>query len=148
MISVKVLSIGSPLTSLVLQDSSRVRDALYLLQIPDNRYSEVSLSVNGNAATLDSQLKEGDILIYVFPIRGEACAKVAGDIWLVHQYDPDDIFPSNFHAHNHVRPETLDLHTGNVFNAVTRQFSRKLGRKHLQQVRKQLPARLLRTRFA
>lgn len=55
-------------------------------------------------------------------------------IWRVHKSDADTIFPSNFHAVNIETGEKLDLYTGEVFNPVSKQLTRKLPKKAMRYV--------------
>jgi hypothetical protein len=52
--------------------------------------------------------------------------------WRVHKSDPDDLFPSDFHAHNIDDPEVLDLHTGDVYDSRTKKWLRKLKPKTMR----------------
>lgn len=47
-------------------------------------------------------------------------------IWRVHAYDPDEFFPSNFHAHNAEEPEVLDIYTGRVYSKVNKKELRSI----------------------
>lgn len=50
-------------------------------------------------------------------------------IWRVHKNDPDDIFPSDFHADRVDAPEKLDLYTGNVYSKVNKLLIKNLPKK-------------------
>jgi hypothetical protein len=100
--------------------------------------------LNGRLVPLNRRVKDGDIitLVPIGGIRGEALSKVGGDIWVVHQYDKDCIFPSDCHGHNQVRPEKIDFRTGSIFHAKNKTPIRKYGKKKLQQAIEQLPERI------
>ena len=77
--------------------------------------------------------------------RASAPVKLRGDYWLVHQNDPDDNWPSDFHAHNRVRPEVMDCYTGNIFDSRTKRLKRKYRPKHLAMFLAALPKRVRRS---
>jgi hypothetical protein len=81
--------------------------------------------------------------IVIFPsAQAGAPVKMAGDYWLVHQNDPDDVWPSDFHAHNQTRPETLDCYTGEIYDPRSRKRVRKYNLKKLNTLLSQLPDRV------
>lgn len=43
-------------------------------------------------------------------------------IWRVHNNDPDDIFPSAFHADRVDKAEKLDLYTGSVYSKINKEL--------------------------
>jgi|TARA_B100001971_G_C18188204_1_gene536943 hypothetical protein len=63
--------------------------------------------------------------------------KCGGKVWKFHKYDPDDIFPSKLHGHNHEDKEKVDVYTGEVFDATTRQLKRKLGKQELNRIQEE-----------
>lgn len=107
---------------------------------------DLEIRVCGQAVDRTYSLKDGDIITLVPKggIKGEATFKIAGDIWQVHQNDPDENFPSDFHAHNKAHPETLDIYTGNVYSARTRQLVRRIPDKQLEAILRRVPKRLIR----
>jgi hypothetical protein len=104
------------------------------------------IRVGGQIVSGSHPLQDGDIITLVLAggIKGAYDVPVANGPWRVHQNDPDDIFPSDFHAHNIARAETLDIYTGNVYNPVTKQLTRRLSKKHFRQFHRALPERLKR----
>lgn len=55
-------------------------------------------------------------------------------VWVVHKYDADDNFPSDLHAHNKDAAETLDLYTGNIYDAKTKKYLRSLSKKAMNHI--------------
>ena len=138
---VKIAQLGARVVEVSLKSGS-VDDALTTAGISSEGYV---MYVGGFPVNRTHFLEDGDtiILVRASGIRGEATVKVAGDIWRIHQNDPDEIFPSNFHAHNEIGSETLDLYTGRVFDPRTKQFKRKLPKKQLDTLYQKLPKKLL-----
>lgn len=107
----------------------RIGAKIQAIQLPDNRLSELQKIVstkkggsfyrNGKELDNNSLLNDGDIIIYIFPIRGAVIVRKHGKIWWVHKYDPDRL-PSDFHAHNYVDREVLDLYTGVLYKPGTK----------------------------
>jgi len=53
----------------------------------------------------------------------ERTSHTAGGHWRVHKSDADDVWPSDFHAHNLEDPrEKMDMYTGDVYNSTTKKY--------------------------
>ena len=105
---------GSKLSDIVSNNISFTRDGSFYRQ--------------GKIINLNSVLRDGDIIVYAFPIRGEATVRRNGKIWVIHKND-NDIKPSDFHMHNYQDRETLDLYTGFIYRAHSNQKMFKLSEK-------------------
>ncbi len=92
---------------------------------------------------LERPYQPGTKIGILISARARASVKMDGDHWRVHQNDPDDNWPSDFHAHNltHHR-ETLNCYTGEIFDPTTRQFKRKYSGKQLRCLLNKLPERV------
>lgn len=120
----------------------------------DDALAASGLSVEGFQIRLDGKivggrhpLQDGDIITLVLAggIRGAHDIKVNNHKWRVLQNDPDDIFPSDFHAHNKSgRKETVNLYNGEVFDATTGQVVRQLSKKHFNQFYEELNRKRIR----
>lgn len=97
---------------------------------------------SGDDPFLDQPYQAGTKIRFFTSAEAGAPVKMGGDYWLIHQNDPDDNWPSDFHAHNKVRPETLDRYTGNIYDPRTGQLRRKYRRKQLTQLLAKLPERI------
>jgi hypothetical protein len=93
-------------------------------------------------AFLNEPYQPGTKLSLLISGRAGACVKMAGDCWLIYQNDPDENWPSNFHAHNRVRPETLDCHTGKIYDPRTKKLVRQYSPKRLKMFQSQVPDRV------
>ncbi len=121
----------------------RIGAKIQAIQLPDNKLSELQKIVstkkggsfyrNGKRLNKNSLLKDGDIVIYVFPIRGAVTVRRHGKIWMIHKYDAHG-FPSDFHAHNYVDNEVLDLYTGFLYKSHTKVKMAKLYKKDYKAV--------------
>jgi hypothetical protein len=129
MISITLLRIGK-VQELQVENGSTVRDVFSLLKLSEEKFP--GIYINGERRNPDATLEESDILGLFFPIRGEVTLKRNGQIWRAHKADPDDQFPSDFHAHNIAAPETLNLYTGVVYDARNRKYLKKLPKKVMQ----------------
>ena len=132
---IKIIMWGHQVIEVCL-DSGSVHDALAIADVSIDRWG---INVNGHRVSSNHMLENGDCIVLApLTARGEACFKVAGRKWAVHKYDPDDIFPSDFHAHDYEHRETLDLYTRNVFDSVTRKSKGRLAKKHFETLLHQL----------
>ena len=126
-ITISVLIFGGSVKKMQARDGITVREVMAELSAPETIYT--CILINGKRQTLDTILKDADLLVLVFPIRGEATVRRNGNAWRIHANDQDDIFPSDFHAHNIETGEILDLRTGLLYNPRTRQPLAALHRK-------------------
>ena len=55
-------------------------------------------------------------------------------VWAIHKYDADDNFPSDLHAHRKDEAETMDLYTGDVYDAKTKNYLRTLSKKAMNHI--------------
>jgi hypothetical protein len=97
-----------------------------------------AIFVSGIKVDLGHPLGDGDKVLLVRPIRGEVTARVNGNVWRMHQNDPDTVFPSDFHAHNQRAPEVVNLYDGSVYDARTRNLIRRMRARELRQVLEKL----------
>lgn len=97
-----------------------------------------TIIVSGVKVNPAHPLRDGDKLLLLAPIRGEVTARVNGNVWRMHQNDPDTVFPSDLHAHNQTAPEVVDLYNGRVYDAKTRKLIGRLSKKELAEVREKL----------
>jgi hypothetical protein len=72
----------------------------------------------------------------MFHLR-EFFIKKNGDKWEFHKYDADG-FPSKPHGHCAEKSEKLDVNSGVIYNARTRQPVRKVSPKKLVEIRQSL----------
>lgn len=131
MVSITALRIGN-VQNLQVENGSTVRDVFSLLNVSEELYP--GIYINGERQSPEAVLEEGDILGLFFPIRGEVTLKRRGQKWRVHKADVDDQFPSDFHAHNVGAPETLNLYTGEVYDARSKKHLRRLPKKIMQDI--------------
>ena len=123
-----------------LQMSSGVEEvSAYKFELPNGLKVRVD---SEDDPFLNEPYQEGTKITFSVSAEGAAPVKLRGDYWLVHQNDPDDIWPSDFHAHNKVRPETMDCYTGDIFDPRTKQWKRKYRPKQLAAFLAALPERV------
>lgn len=126
-IQVKFVRIGASVQVVKLFENSQVKDLVRALNIT---IKNGAFFRKGTKLNLETKLNDGDILIYSFSIQGEATVKRNGEIWRIHKSDPDNLIPSNFHAHNMADyRETLDLYTGYIYKLHSRNIIAKLSDK-------------------
>jgi len=59
-------------------------------------------------------------------------------VWFVHKSDPDNHFPSDFHADREDAPEKLDIYTGKVYDRRSKRCVRTMPRKAMLLIRGRL----------
>lgn len=129
-INIKFARIGARVQIIELLENSLVSDLKNRLSITRENGSFYR---RGSKLNLDTALKDKDIIIYAFSIKGEATVRRDGKVWQIHKNDPDP-FPSDFHAHNYVDNETLDLYTGFLYKSNTRDKIAMLSKKDYKAV--------------
>lgn len=136
---VRIVALGHSSVN-VAADSGKLDDALKAAG-----FSPVGLAIGVWRAGVKASppLEDGDIITCVPAggIRGEATIKAGGRVWRVHLNDPDP-FPSDLHAHSRERSETLDLFTGNLYDARTRACIGKIRSRDLEAIWRRLPTKL------
>lgn len=115
-INIKFVSIGARVQTVELPENSLVSDLKDRLSITRR---DGSFYRKGSGLNPRTALKDRDIIIYAFSIRGEATVRRNGKVWQVNKNDLDP-FPSDFHAHNYADNETLDLYTGFLYKSHTK----------------------------
>lgn len=115
-ISIRFTRPGSKIQTIELSKNSLVSDLKNKLSITRKGGCFYR---KGSKLNLNTVLKDKDIIIYAFSIRGEATVRRNGKVWKIHKNDPD-LLPSDFHAHNYDDNETLDLYTGFLYKTNTR----------------------------
>lgn len=99
----------------------------FTFELPSGRKVKV---VSEDDPFLSKPYKAGTAIIPFTSAKAGALVKVGGDCWLLYQNDPDP-WPSDFHAHNYERNETLDCYSGNIYDSTTRKLVRKYRPKKL-----------------
>lgn len=128
MIEISVITIGFA-HKFRFRQGIKVQEVLK--KVFDYEFNGYYITVNGVKANRDTILKDKDILIAVTSVKGEATLKSNGKIWRYHKNDPDDIFPSDFHAHNYEDGFLLDIYTGQVFDHNTKMYIGTLKKKNM-----------------
>jgi hypothetical protein len=123
-----------------LQESAGIEEVdEFIFELPSGLKVKVA---SEDDAFLNEPHQEGTKISLSVSAEASAPVKMRGDYWLVHQNDPDDNWPSDFHAHNKVRHETLDCYTGNIYDPRTKQLRRKYRPKQLAALLAALPRRV------
>lgn len=92
------------------------------------------ISINGIKSNRNAILKDKDIVVALFSVRGAATLRRNGKVWRFHKTDADVHFPSDFHVHNIENGERLDMFTGYVYDPRTRQPIGVLPRKDMRAI--------------
>jgi len=125
-ITIRVGRLASPIEKMRVKKGTTIREVMKKLSASEEIYTGVS--ING-IQPLDTILEDDDFLILVFPVCGEATVRRNGNSWRIHPNDLDNVFPSDFHAHNIETGEKLDLYTGYLYSPNTKKLLCALHRK-------------------
>lgn len=131
-ITIRVVGLGLDRT-IELLEGNCVKD----LRIYCRKREGDSFHRDGKRLSLNTILKNGDVIIYAQTIRGSATMSRAGKKWRIHKTDKDN-FPSNFHAHNYDDREVLDLYTGIIYSTTTKKQLCGLAEKEYKSLLKDL----------
>ena len=133
-IYIKFARIGGRTQTIELCENSKVSDIQKSVSIKKG-----GGSFYGKGKKLDPStvLKDGDIIVYAFSIRGEATVRRHGIKWEIHKGDRD-LFPSDFHAHNYENNEVVDLYSGIIYRKGTKEPMAKLSKKDHTAILKEL----------
>jgi hypothetical protein len=116
-IAVRVGRFAAPVKNVRVNEGATIKELMEQISASEELYTFVA--INGKRSTLDTVLKNDDLLYLGFPIRGEATVRRNGKSWRIHANDPDGIVPSDFHAHNIETGEILDLYTSIIYDGRT-----------------------------
>ena len=126
-ITIKIRSVGNPIIKIKVYEGITIREV-----VKENFHFEndsLLVSINGKKKSLGTVLNNNDFLSLILPFHGEATVRRNGKSWRINKNDRDEIFPSDFHAHNLETGEKLDLYTGYLYNPVTKKLLWALHKK-------------------
>lgn len=87
------------------------------------------MAVDVHIPEIDAIQDDGSVLL------NERTSHTAGGHWRVHKADADDVWPSDFHAHNvNDDREKLDVYTGVVYNKTTKEELYKIKPKVMRYI--------------
>lgn len=98
-------------------------------------HSEVSFNMSAyikvSEVGLGHMPADGDVVLVGGVVKGAVTLKQKGRKWRVHKCDPDDCNPSDFHAHDQITGDVLDLRSGLIYSKNRRRSRIRLKKKHL-----------------
>ncbi len=110
LIKVEIISFGSDMHTVSLFVGTTALELKEKLKLSE----KVSLFRNGQKLSPTSQIKDGDRMILVMPVKGAVEVKCGGTKWRIHKNDADPK-PSDFHAHDYENNRVANLYTGEIY---------------------------------